>query len=217
MTAVALSSSINFQTSDDLFSSNKQDKRFIQILSLLLVVYLVFAIAVPFLEQVEVPREIKEQVPAQLAKIILKEKQLPLPEKPPIVEPEEVKEELKDEPKEKEPEKPKEQPKMTREAAREKAKTSGLAAMKDELFSMREAFDVKPEAQTKLDQSKAQEVKVKRKLLVGAVNKQSEGLSVSTISQTVVSDALSTKIPNIFDSLKKKYWRLKVHLLRRMH
>mgnify|MGYP006133414813 CR=1 FL=1 len=191
--SVALNSGSHFQESDDLFAPSVQDKRFIQILSILFLVYLVFAIGVPLLEQVEVPREIKEQVPPQLAKIILKEKQLPLPEKPPIVEPEEIKEELKDEPKEKEPEKPIEQPKMTREVAREKAKTSGLAAMKDELFSMREAFDVKPEAQTKLQQSTSQEVKVKRKLLAGVANKQSEGLAASSISQTVSSDALSTK------------------------
>jgi len=192
MTAIALNRSANFQAPDDLFNSNQQDKRFIQILSLLLVVYLVIAIAVPFLKQVKVPREIREQVPAQLARIMLKEKQLPLPEKPKelvIPEPEEIKEEIK----EKTPEKPIIQPKTTREAAREKAKTSGLAAMKDELFSMREAFDIKPATQTKLEQNKAQEVKVKRKLLAGAVNKQSEGLSVSSITQTAVSDALSTK------------------------
>ncbi len=189
MTAIALSSRANFQAPDDLFNSNQQDKRFIQILSLLLVVYLVFAIGVPFLEQVKIPREIREQVPAQLAKIMLKEKKLSLPEKPVIPEPEEIKEDLK----EPTPEKPADQPKMTREVAREKAKNSGLAAMKDELFSMRAAFEVKPQAQTKLEQNKAQEVKVQRKLLTGAVNKQSEGLSVATISQTVVSDDLSTK------------------------
>lgn len=189
MTAITLSSNSSFQEEDDLFNSNLQDKRFIQILSLLLVVYLIFAIGVPLLEQVVVPREIKEQVPAQLAKIMLKEKQLPLPEKPAIVEPEKI-EEVKEEPVEKEPV---EQPKMTREAAREKAKTSGLAAMKDELFSMREAFEVKPDEQTTLEQTKAQEVKIKRKLLAGVVNKQSEGLSVSVTSQTVTSDALSTK------------------------
>jgi outer membrane biosynthesis protein TonB len=189
MTAITLESGPSYQNEDDLFSSNIQDKRFIQILSLLLAVYLIFAVVVPFLEQVEVPREVKEQVPPQLAKIMLKEKQLPLPEKPPILEPEEIKEE----PKEIEPEKPVELPKVTREAAREKAKSSGLAAMKDELFAMREAFEVKPETPKTLNQNKAQEVKVKRKLLAGEANKQSEGLSISTVSHTVASDDLSTK------------------------
>ena len=147
--------STGFQTQSDLFISSPQDKRFIRILSILFVVYLVFAIGVPLLEQVEIPREVKEQVPPQLAKIMLKEKQLPLPEKikePEIIKPDDIKEEPKEEPETK-PEKPIEQPKMTREAAREKAQTSGLAAMKDELFSMREAFTVIPEAQTTLDQN----------------------------------------------------------------
>jgi len=185
-----------FQTQSDLFVPNQQDKKFLRILSILLVVYLMFAFGVPLLEQVEIPREIKEQVPPQLAKIILKEKQLPLPEKikePEIIKPEEIKEELKEEAEEKPSEKPIEKPKVNREAAREKAKTSGLAAMKDELFSMREAFDVMPAATTKLDQKITEEVKVKRKLLASSVNKQSEGLTASSVSQTVASDALSVK------------------------
>lgn len=187
--------STGFQTQSDLFISSPQDKRFIRILSLLLVVYLVFAIGVPLLEQVEIPREVKEQIPPQLAKIMLKEKQLPLPEKitePEIIKPDDIKEEAKEEPEAK-PEKPIEQPKMTREAAREKAQTSGLAAMKDELFSMREAFTVIPEAQTKLDKNTTAEVKVKRSFLAGAANTQSEGVIASTVSRTIESDALSTK------------------------
>lgn len=187
--------STGFQTQSDLFISSPQDKRFIRILSLLLVVYLVVAIGVPLLEQVEIPREVKEQVPPQLAKIMLKEKQLPLPEKikePEIIKPDDIAEELKEEPEAK-PEKPIEQPKMTREAAREKAQTSGLAAMKDELFSMREAFIVIPEAQTTLDQNKTEEVKVKRSFLAGAANKQSKGVTASSVSKTVKSDALSGK------------------------
>jgi outer membrane biosynthesis protein TonB len=195
MTAATLNMTTGFQTQSDLFISSPQDKRFIRILSLLLIVYLVFAIGVPLLEQVEIPREVKEQVPPQLAKIMLKEKQLPLPEKikePEIIKPDEIKEEPKEEPEAK-PEKPIEQPKMTREAAREKAQTSGLAAMKDELFSMREAFTVAPEATTTLDQNKTEEVKVKRSFLAGAVDKQSKGLTTAAVSRTVDSDALSTK------------------------
>jgi outer membrane biosynthesis protein TonB len=196
MTTATLNMNAGFQTESDLFVSSQQDKRFIRILSLLLVVYLFVAIVVPLLEQVEIPREVKEQVPPQLAKIMLKEKQLPLPEKvkePEIVKPDEIKEELKEAPEEQPPEKPVEQPKMTREAAREKAQTSGLAAMKDELFSMREAFDVMPAAKTKLDSNKTAEVKVKRSFLAGAANKQSEGVTAAAVSRTVDSDALSTK------------------------
>jgi len=195
MSAVSLAENADFQSFEDIFKPNQQDKRFTQILSLLAVVYLVFGIGVPLLEQVEVPREIKEQVPPQLAKIMLKEKQLPLPEKikeEPIL-PEEIEDKKEEVIEEEPPEKTPEPIKPTREAAREKAKSSGLAAMKDELFSMREAFAVQPAAQTQLDQSKTEEVKVKRKLLVGAANTQSDSVSKAKLSQTVSSDALSTK------------------------
>ena len=192
----------SFNDLGDLFKPSKQDKLFKQILWLLLLVYVVFAVVVPMLEQVELPREVKEQVPPQLAKIILQEKQLPPPVKPEVKPPEpEPLPKLEPElapPEEKVPEKPVEQavkpqivPPTTREAAKEKASTSGLAAMKDELFSMREAFDVKPAAQRKLDQTTAQEVKVKRDLLAGAANKQTDSLAKSTISKTVAAGSLT--------------------------
>ncbi|GGP99549.1 AgmX/PglI C-terminal domain-containing protein [Shewanella ulleungensis] len=199
MTTAALEST-SFNDLGDLFKPSKQDKLFKQILWLLLLVYLVFAVVVPMLEQVELPREVKEQVPPQLAKIILQEKQLPPPVKPEVKppEPEPLLEPEPAPPEDKVVEKPIEpavkpqvvQP-TTREAAKEKASTSGLAAMKDDLFSMREAFDVQPTAQRKLDQTTSQEVKVKRDLLAGAANKQTDSLAKSAISQTVSSGALS--------------------------
>ncbi|GGI76359.1 AgmX/PglI C-terminal domain-containing protein [Shewanella gelidii] len=182
-----------FSHMGELFRPSKQDKLFKRILMLLLLIYLGFAILIPLLEQAVIPREIKEQVPPQLAKVMLQEKRLPPPEKPkeePVPEPELKKEpEIVEEVKQEQPITP---PKMTRETAREVAKTSGLAAMKDELFSMREAFDIKPAAQSQLKQTQAKEVKVKRKLIAAAANKQSDGISQANVTQTVTSDALST-------------------------
>jgi outer membrane biosynthesis protein TonB len=200
MTVVSLPSHVHFtnnasfQNFYDLFTPSPEDKKFASILAILFTLYLLVAIVVPFLEQVKVPREIKEQVPVQLAKIILKEKQLPPPEK---------KVEVKEEPKkEKELEKPKEEkkkeppkplsPEQRRELAKTQAKTAGLAAMKDELFAMREAFDITPAA-AQLKTEKADEVKVKRKLIAGAMNKQSKGLSAAKAMQVVQSDKLSTR------------------------
>ncbi|WP_445776166.1 AgmX/PglI C-terminal domain-containing protein [Shewanella sp.] len=190
----------SFNDLGDLFKPSKQDKLFKLILWALLLVYLVFAVVVPMLEQVELPREVKEQVPPQLAKIILQEKQLSPPVKPevkppepePLPEPEPTPTEDKVVEKPIEPVvKPQVVQPTTREAAKEKASTSGLAAMKDELFSMRDAFDVTPTAQRKLEQTTSQEVKVKRDLLAGAANKQTDSLAKSTISQTVSSGSLS--------------------------
>jgi len=173
--------------SDDLFSANQQDKTFSKILVTLLVVYLFFGLAVPFLERVEVTREIQEKIPAQLAKIILKEKQLPPPDKPK----EPIKEEVK--PEDLKPEKPVEPPKTKRAAAKQKAASSGLAAMKDDLFAMRDAFDITPSKKASLVKGNSEEVKIKRKLLASQANKQSQSLSVANVGQTVQSDALSTK------------------------
>jgi outer membrane biosynthesis protein TonB len=65
--------------------------------------------------------------------------------------------------------------------------------MKDELFAMREAFDIKPSAKTTLNKNTSSEVRVQRKLLAGQANKQSSALAAANTTQTVNSDALSTR------------------------
>ena len=190
----------SFQSFYQLFKPSAQDKKFTTILIALCSLYFVIAVTVPFLTQVEVPRAIKEQVPVQLAKIVLKEKQLPLPEKPPekIIEAQPIEEKpvaLKKEKVNNEPIKP---PvtlsvEQRRNLAKQKAKTSGLAAMKDELFAMREAFDVTSEAKAPLNKTKSLEVKVKRKLLTGELNKQSATLSAAQTSQVLSSDKLTSR------------------------
>lgn len=179
----------NLKTLFDLFKPNEQDKKFIQVLSVLLVLYLIVAVVVPFLTQKEIQREVKEQLPVHLAKIILKEKQLPPPKK--------VKEEPKKIDKVEKVEKPKEEalpkPIKQREVAKQKAQSSGLAAMKDDLFEMREAFEIKPESQVSLDKSKVEETKVKRKLIASQANKQANTLDNQSLNKTVVSDELSSR------------------------
>jgi outer membrane biosynthesis protein TonB len=178
-----------------LFLPSEEDRKFTRILAVLLALYFLVALTVSLLEQVEVPRKEKEKVPVQLAKIILEKKQLPPPEKKVIKEkPKKEKVKKKKPPVEKKV-KPKKQPpvQQRREQAREKAKNSGLAAMKDELFAMREVVDIKPTAVKKLNKNQQSEVKVKRKLLAAQANKQSTRLASAKTVQTVVSDKLSTR------------------------
>jgi outer membrane biosynthesis protein TonB len=182
---------------DDFLSSSAQDKSFNKILAILLLGYLIVAVVVPFIEQVKIPREIKERPPAQLAKIMLKEKQLPLPKKE-LIKPKKKKPIKKVKTKDKKKAKPKEKLKQPTavnksELAKTKAHSSGLATMKDELFAMREAFTVTPAANTKLNNSKSEATTVKRKLLAAATNKQSSQLTQAQLSKTVASDAISTK------------------------
>jgi len=168
----------------EFFKPSQQDQKFKTILKILFILYLSIAIAVPLLELPEVSREIKEKMPVRLAKIVLKEK----PKEKPIP---------KVEIKEKKLKKNKVDKKVTkirRDEAKAKARSSGLAAMKDDLFTMRDAFTVKPENTIKLNKNRAKEVKVKRKLLIAQSNTKSSGLKAAKTSQAVVSDDLSTRI-----------------------
>ncbi len=187
MTAVTLTANSVFEREDVLFATSKQDQIFSKVLTILLVAYLIFGIAVPLFERVEIAREVQEKLPAQLAKIILKEKQLPPPEKPKEI----VKEEVK--PEELTVDKPIEPPKTKRAVAKQKAATSGLAAMKDDLFAMRDAFELTPAKKSSLTKGNSNEVKVKRKLLASQANKQSQSLNAANVGKTVQSDALSSK------------------------
>ena len=203
MTTATLPAHIRFRSQhslkalNNLFLPSEQDKKFTRILSILFVLYLVIAFTVPFFEPVEVPRKEKEKLPLQLAKIILKEKKLPPPEKKKVIEKKPEKKEINK--KEKAVAEKKTKPlkplplKKLREKAREKAKKSGLAAMKDELYSMREVVDIKPTAVKKLNKNQQVEARVKRKLLAAQASKQSQTLGAASTTQTVVSDQLSTR------------------------
>ncbi len=203
MTTATLPAHIRFRSQhslkalNNLFLPSEQDKKFTRILSILFVLYLVIAFTVPFFEQVEVPRKEKEKLPVQLAKIILKEKKLPPPEKKKVIEKKPEKKKIKKKEKpivKKKTKPPKPIPlKKLRKKARKKAKKSGLAAMKDELFSMREVVDIKPTAVKKLNKNQQVEARVKRKLLAAQASKQSQALGAASTTQTVVSDQLSTR------------------------
>jgi outer membrane biosynthesis protein TonB len=184
---VAVSFTYNDFQSDnaELFDENKQDKLFSRLLIAFLSLYLVFGILVPMMDRVELPREIKEQVPVQLTRVLLQKQEKIKEIPPPVIEeepkPEESVEELV-----------KEQVKTKREVAKEKAKTSGLAAMKDDLLSLREAFIVKPNKGALIEEKVIAAETVKRKLLAAKANEQSQSIASAKTSKTVLSDELST-------------------------
>jgi len=184
---VAVSFTYNDFQSDnaELFDENKQDKLFSRLLIAFLSLYLVFGILVPMMDRVELPREIKEQVPVQLTRVLLQKQEKIKEIPPPVIEeepkPEESVEELVKEP-----------VKTKREVAKEKAKTSGLAAMKDDLLSLREAFIVKPNKGALIEEKVIAAETVKRKLLAAKANEQSQSIASAKTSKTVLSDELST-------------------------
>ena len=185
MTAVSLAYNDFLDENSELFDENKQDKLFSRVLIVLLSLYLFFGVLVPMMDRVELPREIKEQVPVQLTRVLL-QKQEKIKETPPSV----IEEELKPEDKVEEP--VKEPVKTKREVAKEKAKTSGLAAMKDDLFSLREAFIVKPNKGALIKEKVVEAKTVKRKLLAAKANEQSQNIASAKTKKTVLSDELST-------------------------
>lgn len=181
----------------EFLMNNNQDKKFYNILLGLIALYFILAIAVPFIERIDVPREIKEQVPAQLTRIVIEKKQLPVPEPIKLKPPEEK---IKEPPKpvEKKPQPiPKkvvvQQPVNKRQAAKQKAQSSGLAAMKDELLAMREVLEIKPDASRSLATTDTKQTQIKRKLLTAKVNQKSTALANAKVSQAVSSDELSTR------------------------
>lgn len=190
MTTITLSyndvDNATFNENAELFTETHQDKLFTKVLIALLCLYLVFGIVVPLMDRIEVPREIKEQVPVQLTRVLLEKKEKVIP--PTVIE---EKIEEKPEPEIEEP--PVDKPNTKREVAKEKAKTSGLAAMKDDLFSLREAFVVKPKSGDLIKAKVIEAEKVKRNLLAAKANEQSQNIAAAQTTKTVASDNFSTR------------------------
>jgi protein TonB len=122
-------------------STRKEDERFKRILKRLLLVFLLLAIAFPWLPLPEIEREIAEKIPPTIAKVILEQKLPAAPPAPPAPKPEPAKSE-KAKP-EKATKKPAPTPKPKRaEAARRKVASMGVAAFSNELKSLRTSLDV---------------------------------------------------------------------------
>jgi periplasmic protein TonB len=111
----------------------QEERRYRTILKRTLVVFILFALILPFLPLPQIEREQAEELPPRFAQLLL-ERQPPPVAKP--KEPEAVKPESKPETKKVEP-KQKKEPVRTVEAARAKAERSGLLAFKDELSDLR--------------------------------------------------------------------------------
>jgi len=193
MAAISITAQQDWHSVDDFIKPSVQDKLFTRILAVLFVVYLLLAVIVPSLEQVKIAREIKERPPAHLAKILLKEKQLPPPKKPKIEPKKEPLKKVKKQPVKSKKKAIKQTVQQIKEQAKTTANNTGLATMKDELFAMREAFDIAPTTAVKLKKSSNEATKIKRKLLAAETTKQSEKLAQSSLRTTVASDKLSTK------------------------
>jgi len=181
-------------------SAEQDDRRFWRVLGFLCIPLLVLSIAIPYIPVPEPKREELEQLPPQLARVVLEKKELPKPPPPPPPEEKKV-EEKKPEPKpeEKKPEVKPPEPKKVEpdpvklQKAIDQAKQSGVLQHMDALAEMRDAFDIaevkKPAANLRRAQTEA--AQVERNLLNSAAQAKSGGIDTSALSRDTGGVALS--------------------------
>lgn len=171
------------------WDNNRADRRSLRKwLGICLGILLLIGLPMPFLNLPEVDREELEQLPPQLARIML-DKPKPKLIPPPPKEVEEVKPEV-EKPLVKEEVKPKAEPKVA--DAKEKAALSGLLAFKDAFADMREAVDVSKLQDTGAIQRGAGEAaSIDRSLLTSKHSTRSAGVNVAALSRETGGVALS--------------------------
>lgn len=190
------------------WEKTQEDKRFWAVLLGLLVPFLLISIVIPLVKLPEVEREQLEKVPPQLAKVVLKKKELPPPPKPEEKKPEPKKEEKKPEEKKPEPKpepkpekKPEPEPVKLKKAV-EKAKKSGVLQFADDLSSMRDALDVselKTDSQN-LTRAKGEAANVDRNIVSSGAKTKSGGINTASLSRNTGGAALSGREATVVES-----------------
>ncbi len=168
-----------------------EDKRFYQLLWLGLLLWLVFAVLVPALQVPERSREVQEQLPPTLARVMLEQKQIPPPPEPePLPE---QKAEPKPEPEQK-PEPVAARPDSVKpdpQQARKQAEQAGLMAMRDELATLRQSFQLDNSAPQLKNRGEQQATQVERTLLRNEANKQFATAEAAAAAGDIVRSELA--------------------------
>jgi len=174
---------------------NRRDaKNFHKYLIAVLLVILSFGVIIPWLPVPEVDRSELEELPPQLARIMLDRPEPVVP--PPLPKPEVVEEPVKAEPEpERKPEPVPEKvptPEPTVADAREKAAVSGLLAFKDAFADMREAVDVSKLQDTgAIQQGSGEAASIDRSVLTSKHGTRSAGVNVAELSRDTGGVALA--------------------------
>ncbi|MFV2091151.1 MAG: AgmX/PglI C-terminal domain-containing protein, partial [Pseudomonadales bacterium] len=160
-------------------------------LTITLLLILVLGVVIPWLPVPEVDRQELEELPPQLARIML-EKPEPVIT-PPKPKPEVI-EEVKPEPQVEEPPEPKVEPipEPTVADAQEKAAISGLLAFKDTFADMREAVDMDKLQDTgAIQQGSGEAASIDRSILTSKHGTRSAGVNVTALSRDTGGVALA--------------------------
>lgn len=204
-------------------SSILDDKRFQSILTVLAGIMLALSLIITIVEVPELTRAEKEELPPQLARVILEKKEIPPPpkvepkkeeKKPEEKKPEEKKPEpKKEEPKpipEKKPEPVKQPPKAAIERAKEQVAQTELAQFKDDLAEMREMMPTVELERTSTTQAvgQPQATQIDRAMITSGAKVASGGINTAQLSRDVGGVALSgrenTKVKSTLAENAKK-------------
>lgn len=195
------------------WSLTTDDERFKKILIVLLVIFFGIALPISFMKLPELTRAEKEQLPPQLARVLLEKQELPPPKLVEPPKPEEKKPEPKPEekpepkpenkPVEKAPEvKTVERPKESSKAppstaklekAREQAANSGVMQFKDDLAEMRDMMQTSAveTAATTVTKSTGEAAQVDRAMITSGAKTASGGINTAALSRDTGGVALS--------------------------
>lgn len=190
------------------WSLTNDDERFKKILSVLLVIFFGIALPISFMQLPELTRAEKEQLPPQLARVLLEKQELPPPklveppkpeEKKPEPTPEEkpIEKPVKKVPEVKPVERPKEPAKTPStaklEKAREQAANSGVMQFKDDLAEMRDMMQTSAveTAATTVTNSTGEAAQVDRAMITSGAKVASGGINTATLSRDTGGVALS--------------------------
>ncbi len=190
------------------WSLTNDDERFKKILTVLLVIFFGIALPITYIELPELTRAEKEQLPPQLARVVLEKQELPPPKPVEPPKPEEKKPEPKPEekPVEKKPEtKPVERVKepvkapsttpsnAALEKARDQAANSGVMQFKDDLAEMRDMMQTSAveTAATTVTNSTGQAAQVDRAMITSGAKVASGGINTAALSRDTGGVALS--------------------------
>lgn len=145
-----------------------EDKTFYRLLLAGLLLWLLIAVVVPALQVPERSRQLQEQLPPQLARVLIEERKAPPPPEP-EPQPEQIIEPAKPEPKpvEATPEQVKPDPQL----ARQQAEQAGLMAMRDDLAALRQSFQLNNTAPQVKSTGEQQATQLDRNLLRNEASK----------------------------------------------
>ncbi|SMF11637.1 hypothetical protein SAMN02745866_00735 [Alteromonadaceae bacterium Bs31] len=196
-------------------STIEDDKRFWRIVGILLIPFFILSIVIPMIHVPEPERSELEELPPQLAKVVIEQQELPKPTPVPTPVPtpepeEEPEEEPEQEEKPKEEPTPEPKPDLTPEPVStpepaklvEKAREEAQAEINqfaDALSDMRDSFDLS-EVNEELTQSTGEAAEIDRSIIGAKAKSGSGGIKTSELSRNTGGVALSGKKTTAVDS-----------------